>query len=393
MKKILGILLALAFLVTVVGTGVFLYRKSHKPPVVYQTSTPQRATIIKKAVATGSVVPRREVEIKPQVSGILDQLHVEPGQIVKAGDLVARVRIVPNMVSLAGAQNRVERSKIALEQAQSDFDRNKALVEDGTISRAQFQQYELTLRNAAEEIKAARDNLDLIERGTTSRMATTTSTLVRATVPGMVLEVPVEIGRSVIEANTFNAGTTIATIADMDDMIFKGKVDESEVGKIRQGMQLLLAIGAVEGRQFEAVLEHISPKGVEENGAIQFEIRAALKPQRDLFIRANYSANADIVLDRRDDVLAIDESLLQFEGDEAFVEVETAPQKFERREVELGLSDGIQIEVVAGLAEGDRIKNPNTDALANGGRPGAAAGGARGAGSPLAGGGSRGPRR
>lgn len=390
MKKILGILLALAFLVTVVGTGVFLYRKSRTAPVVYQTASAHRATIIKKAVATGSVVPRKEVEIKPQVSGILDQLMVEPGQIVKAGDLVARIRIVPNMVSLANAQNRVERSKIGLEQAQADYDRNQGLAKDGTISRAQFQVFEIALRNATEESKAARDNLDLIERGTTSRMAATTSTLVRATVPGMVLEVPVEVGRSVIEANTFNAGTTIATIADMDDMIFKGKVDESEVGKIRQGMQLLLTIGAIEGRQFEAVLEHIAPKGVEENGAIQFEIRAALKPQRDLFIRANYSANADIVLDRRDDVLALDESLLQFEGEKPYVEVETAPQKFERRDLEVGLSDGIQIEVISGLAESDKVKNPNTDAAAAAGKPNGAPPAARSGGGAM--GAGRGPR-
>lgn len=206
----------------------------------------------------------------------------------------------------------------------------------------------------------------------------------------MVLEVPVEVGRSVIEANTFNAGTTIATIADMDDMIFKGKVDESEVGKIRQGMQLLLTIGAIEGRQFEAVLEHIAPKGVEENGAIQFEIRAALKPQRDLFIRANYSANADIVLDRRDDVVALDESLLQFEGEKPYVEVETAPQKFERRDLEVGLSDGIQIEAISGLAESDKVKNPNTDAAAAAGKPSGATPAARAGGGAM--GAGRGPR-
>ncbi|MCZ7649772.1 MAG: efflux RND transporter periplasmic adaptor subunit [Thermoanaerobaculia bacterium] len=374
MKKLFGILLALLFLGAVGGSGYLLYKRSQKPPVVFRTEAPVRSTILKKAVATGAVVPRQEVAIKPQVSGILDQLHVEAGQLVKAGDLVARVRVVPNMVNLNSAQSRVERSKIALEQAEADEGRYRALFAEGTVSRAQLDQYEIALRNAREELAAARDNLDIIEKGTTGKLATSTNTLVRATVSGMVLEVPVELGRSVIEANTFNEGTTIATVADMDDMIFKGKVDESEVGKIRTGMQLLLTIGAIERATFEATLEHIAPKGVEDSGAIQFEIRAAVAPQSGLFLRANYSANADIVLDRRDDVLAIDESLLQFEDGKPFVEVEVGEQLFEKRPVEVGLSDGIRIEIVSGLDESARIKQPNTE-LAAPGPAGAAQGG------------------
>ncbi|MCL4839714.1 MAG: efflux RND transporter periplasmic adaptor subunit [Thermoanaerobaculia bacterium] len=374
MKKLFGILLALLFLGAVGGSGYLLYKRSQKPPVVFRTEAPVRSTILKKAVATGAVVPRQEVAIKPQVSGILDQLHVEAGQLVKAGDLVARVRVVPNMVNLNSAQSRVERAKIALEQAEADHGRYRALFADGTVSRAQLDQYEIALRTAREELAAARDNLDIIEKGTTGKLATSTNTLVRATVSGMVLEVPVELGRSVIEANTFNEGTTIATVADMDDMIFKGKVDESEVGKIRTGMQLLLTIGAIERATFEATLEHIAPKGVEDSGAIQFEIRAAVAPQSGLFLRANYSANADIVLDRRDDVLAIDESLLQFEDGKPFVEVEVGEQLFEKRPVEVGLSDGIRIEIVSGLDESARIKQPNTE-LAAPGPAGAAQGG------------------
>jgi len=381
MKKAFVLLLALLFAGLLVGTGWLLYKRSQRPPVVYRTATARHTTIIKKAVATGAVVPRQEVEIKPQVSGIVDQLYVEPGKLVQAGDLVLRVRLVPNMVSLNAAQSRVARAKIALEQAQADYDRNRALAADGTISRAQFQVFEIALRNAQEEQQAARDNLDLIEKGTTSRTAQTTNTLVRSTIAGMVLEVPIEVGHSVIEANTFNAGTTLATVADMDDMIFKGKVDESEVGKLKTGMQLLLTIGAIEGETFEATLEYIAPKGVEESGAMQFEIRAAIKPRRGLFLRANYSANADIVLARRDDVLALDEALLQFDHGKAFVEVQTAPQKFERREVKTGLSDGLQIEIVSGLSEADKVKNPNTD-LEPGGDPGA---GARATGTPAAG--------
>ncbi len=234
-------------------------------------------------------------------------------------------------------------------------------------------------QQAEEELAAASDNLEIVRRGTSGRVGSASTTLVRATIAGTVLEVPVEVGSSVIEANNFNDGTTIASIADLGDMIFEGKVDESEVGKLEEGMALELTIGAVPDKKLAATLEHIAPKGVEEEGAIQFEIRAALAPQTDVFIRANYSANADIVLDRRDQVLAIDEGLLQFEGEKPYVEVETAPQVFERRDLVTGLSDGLQIEVVSGLAEGDKVKNPNPDVAAgSSGAGGGRAGGRRG---------------
>jgi HlyD family secretion protein len=376
MKKVFGILFGLAFLALFVWTGVFLYRKSQKPPVVFTTASPERTTIVKKTVATGSVLPRKEIALKPVVSGIVEELFVEAGQTVQQGDLIARIRLIPNMVSLSAAESRANKAQIALDNARRDLERNQRLFEDGTISAASFQQFELAVQTAEEEVQASIDNLDLIRKGTSERRGNATNTLVRATIGGTVLEVPVEVGTSVIESNNFNEGTTIAALADMDDMIFEGKVDESEVGKIRAGMELVLTIGAVPDRQVRATLEHVAPKGVEENGAIQFEIRAALLPQEDLFIRANYSANADIVLDRRDDVLAIEESLLQFDQGKPFVEVETAPQQFERREITTGLSDGIKIEVLSGLTETDKIKNPNPDARAASGPPGA---GGRGA--------------
>ena len=369
MKRIISILAGVLVLTLFGGTVYFLWAKSQKPETVYLTESPKKATIIKKAVATGSVVPRQEVEIKPRVSGIVESLAVEPGQIIEEGDLIARIRLVPDMVNLNNAQNRVARAQIALDSAAKDFERNKALHRDGIIAQAAFQPFESAYQSAQTELEAARDNLELIQKGILRSAGSTSNTLVRSTIRGMVLEVPVEVGHSVIETNTFNAGTTIATVADMDDMIFEGRVDESEVGKLQPGMTLLLTIGAVENRQLEATLEHIAPKGVEEEGAIQFEIRAAVKPDPNLFLRANYSANADIVLDKREQVLAIDEGLLQFEGEQAYVEVETGPQQFERRNVETGLSDGIQIEIVSGLAETDKVKNPNTDLA-----PGAQAG-------------------
>ena len=358
MKRLLTIFVVFVLLVLFGGTVYFLWAKSRKPETVYQTESPKVADIVKKAVATGSVVPRKEVEIKPRVSGIIETIYVEPGQQVRSGDMIAKIRLVPDMVTLANAQNRVAKAKIALESAQSDFERNAPLVRDGTISKAAFQPFDTALRNAQAEMEAARDNQALIEKGLSRSTGGVTNTLVRSTIAGTVLEVPVEVGNSVIEANTFNDGTTIASVADMSDMIFKGVVDESEVGKLRTGMKLLLTVGAIEGQPLEASLEHIAPKGVEKDGAIQFEIRAALSPRKDVTVRANYSANADIVLDRREQKLAINEALLQFEGGRPYVEVETAPQKFERRNVVTGLSDGIQIEVVSGLRAGDKVKVP-----------------------------------
>ncbi len=373
MKRVLGILVLVLFAVAVLGTGVFLLKKSRKAPVVYQTSTPERATIVKKTVATGSVVPRKEVAIKPMISGIVEELPVEPGQRVVAGQLIAKVRVIPNMVQLSGAESRVNKAGIALADAERELERRRRLFAEGTIPEAERDSAEIAWRQATEELAAARDNLDIVRKGTSARVASSSTTLVRSTIGGTVLEVPVEVGNSVIEANNFNDGTTIASVADLGDMIFEGRVDESEVGKIREGMELLLTVGAVPDQKLRATLERIAPKGVEEEGAIQFEIRAALAPQDDVAIRANYSANADIVLDKREDVLAIDEGLLQFDGERPYVEVEVAPQVFERRDLEVGLSDGLKIEVVSGLAEGEKIKNPNPD-LAGGRGAGAARG-------------------
>jgi len=357
-KKLLMILLGLVVLSLFAGTIFYLYSKSEKPATVFATESPVVTTNIKKTVATGSVVPRREVEIKPQVSGIVDRIFVQPGDPVARGDLIARVAIIPNMVNLNNAENRANQAQISLDNAKLELERNRRLRDEGILAAADYQRFELAYENAEEEFGAAVNNLELIKKGTLAKSESTSNTLVRATIAGMVLEVPLEEGDSVIEANTFNDGTTIATIADMDELIFEGKVDESEVGKLRPGMGLLLNIGAMEGEKFEATLEHIAPKGVEENGAIQFEIRAALAERDDAVIRANYSANADIVLDRRDEVLAINESLLQFEDDKTYVEIETGEQQFEKRYVTTGLSDGIQIEVLEGLSAGDKIKKP-----------------------------------
>jgi HlyD family secretion protein len=374
MKKILGIALLAVFVLLVLGTGVFLYRKSNKPPVVYTTATPVRTDIVKKTVATGSVVPREEVEIKPLVSGIVDELYVAEGQRVGKGDPIAKVRVIPEMSRLSEGESRVNKARISLGDAEREYERQKNLFAEGTVPEADLDRAEIAREQAQEELEAAKNSLDIVRSGTSERVAEAATTLIRATAAGTVLEVPVEVGDSVIQANNFNEGTTVATVADMTDMIFEGKVDESEVGKLRTGMELLLTIGALPDAELRATLEHIAPKGKEENGAIQFEIKAAVVNDPGLELRANYSANADIVLDRRENVLAIDEGLLQFEGEQTYVEVETAPQTFERRDVTTGLSDGIQIEIVSGLAESDRVKNPNLDAESASAAGGAAGG-------------------
>ena len=328
--------------------------------MVFETAKAFRSDIIKKTVATGTIAPKKEVAIKPRVSGIIEKVYVVEGQMVKNGDAIAKVKIVPDMVSLNNAKNRVQMAELAVQDAQLNFDRQKKLVDQGVIAEAEFQPTRTQLMNVKQELLAAESNLQLIEEGALKDQGSSSNTVIRSTSTGMVLEVPMKEGNSVIESNTFNEGTTIATIADMGEMIFEGKVDESEVGKIKEGMNLLITIGALEGHTFTARLDHISPKGVEENGAIQFKIKAEVALQKGVFIRSGYSANADIVLERRDSVLAIQEALLIFGNspDSTFVEVETSEQIFKKRAVKLGLSDGIKIEVLSGIDTTDRIKKP-----------------------------------
>lgn len=356
MKKLLKLLLIIILIGAFLGTIYFLYSKSEEKPVIYKTATPLTTDIYKKTVATGSIVPRKEIEVKPQVSGIIDQIFVEAGTMVKKNDKIALVKIIPNMVALNNAENRLRQAKISFDNAKIDLERNETLQKQGVIADAQLQPFQLTFNTAKEEFKAAQDNVDLVRKGETSRNSRSTNRLIRSTISGMVLDIPVEEGFSVIEANTMNAGTTVSSIADMADLVFEGKVDESEVGKIKEGMELILKIGAIEGETFEAVLEYISPKGVEEEGAIQFEIKAAVKLKEDQFIRAGYSANADIVLEKRKQVLAISEALLQFDGDSAFVEVEGEDQEFTKKYIRTGLSDGINIEILEGVGKDDHLK-------------------------------------
>ena len=356
MKKFIKIFLLVLVLTLFVATIVYLYRKSQEKPVIYQTEKPFITNIIKKTVATGSVIPRKEIEIKPQVSGIVEEVFVEAGKKVRQGDIIARVRIIPDLVNLNNAEARLDKAKISQEDARMNFDRQEKLFKQGVIAASEYQQVQIAMKNAKQEVEAAEDNLELIREGVSKKSGKVTNTLIKSTITGMLLDVPIKVGSSVIETNNFNAGTTIATVADVGDMIFQGKVDETEVGKIVPGMDLFLTIGAIENDTFHATLKYISPKGVLENGAVQFEIKADVKLKDNQFIRAGYSANADIVLARRDKVLALKEGLLVFSGDSTFVEVEKSPQKFEKRLIKTGLSDGINIEIISGITEKDKIK-------------------------------------
>jgi len=358
MKKIIRIVILVVILFVFAATIFYLYNKSRQKPLVYSTEKPFITTIIKKTVATGSVIPRKEIEIKPQVSGIVEEIYVEAGKKVNTGDVIAKVRIIPDLVNLNNAEGRLERARIALDDAQMNWDRKKKLYQQGVIAEAEYQQTDIAFKNAKQEVEAAEANVELIREGVNKKSGKATNTLIRSTISGMVLDVPVKVGSSVIETNNFNPGTTIASVADVGDMIFQGKVDETEVGKIKPGMDLLLTVGAIENDTFHANLKYIAPKGVLENGAVQFEIKADVQLKQNQFIRAGYSANADIVLQQASQVMAIKESLLQFEGDSAYVEVETSPQVFEKRLIKTGLSDGINIQVVSGLKKDDKIKVP-----------------------------------
>ncbi|WP_346855514.1 efflux RND transporter periplasmic adaptor subunit [uncultured Draconibacterium sp.] len=364
MKKVVRILGIVILVGAFGGTLFFLYNKSKKKVDVFENKNPFYSEVVMKTVATGSVVPRFEIEIVPQVSGIIDELYVEAGDKITKGQVVARIKIIPDMVTLNSAETRLNRARINYDDAQIDYDRQQKLFDKEVISYEEFKSAKVGYDSAKEELTAAENNLELIKNGVTKKAESATNTLVRSTIDGMVLDVPVEEGNSVIQANTFNAGTTIASVADMKDIIFEGKVDETEVGKISEGMPIELEIGAIDKEKFAAVLEYISPKGVEENGAIQFEIKANVQLKEGQFIRAGYSANANIVLEKKDSVMVIPEGLLKFENDSSFVEINTGNAEepnYEKRFVQTGLSDGINIEITEGLKLEDKIKGEKID--------------------------------
>ena len=341
----------------VLFAAAFFIKSNSKATISFETKTALITSIEMKTVATGKVIPEDEVEVKPQVQGILQSLFVEEGDFVKEGDLLAKIKVVADEGQLNSAKGRLATAKIVLKNAQIEYDRNKSLFDNEIISQQEFQNADLTYSRAKQDLANAQSDFEIIKLGSAGGSASA-NTNVRATVSGTVLELPVKEGDQVIESNSFNAGTTIAIIADLNKMIFEGKVDESEVGKLEIGMPLKVSLGAIQDKEFEAELKFIAPKGNEEQGAVQFKIEGDVTLESDFFVRAGYSANASLVLERKDSILALAEALLQFDKDteQAYVEVEIEEQKFERRDIEIGISDGINVEIISGISLDDKIK-------------------------------------
>jgi HlyD family secretion protein len=341
----------------VLFAAAYFIKTNNKSAIEYETETAIITSIERKTVVTGKVIPEDEVEIKPQIQGIIETLFVEEGDLVNTGDLLARIKVVPNEQNLNAAQGRLANSKIVLKNAKIDYDRSKDLFSKGIISKQEFENSELRYSQSKQDIANATSDLQIIRSGSAGGAASA-NTNIRATVPGTILEIPVEEGFQVIASNSFNAGTTIATIADLNKMIFEGKVDEAEVGKLKVGMPLEVNLGAIEDQSLEAKLKFIAPKGNEEQGAVQFIIEADLFLNDSIFIRAGYSANASLVLERKDSIMAIPESLLQFdrETENPYVEISLGEQTFEKRDIEIGISDGVNVEIISGLTREDLIK-------------------------------------
>lgn len=362
MKKYVKYILMALVAVIFIGTFVFLYIKSQPQPEVYDEFTLQRMDIRKTTVVTGKIEPRNEVNVKPQISGIITEILKEAGETVQEGEVIAKVKVIPDMGSLSAAQSRLRLAEINRKQAQTDYDREKALFDKGLVAADEYDKIAQALRQAREEVDAAQDNLEVVRDGVSKSNASASSTLIRSTITGLILDIPVKVGNSVILANTFNDGTTIATVANMNDLIFRGNIDETEVGRLSTGMTMKITIGALQDLKFDARLEYIAPKATDQNGANQFEIKAAVNlPSNATNIRSGYSANAEIVLAEAKNVLAVQESAIEFDGDDTYVYVikgEGDKQTYERRKVQTGISDGINIEIRSGVKPNERIRGP-----------------------------------
>ncbi len=357
MNKIVKYALIVILILGVLFAAAFFIKSNSKSAITYETQKPFTSSIEKKTVATGKVIPEDEIEIKPQISGIIDKIYLEEGVNVKAGDLIATIKVVPNEQALNQAQGRVRNAEIALNNVKIEYNRNKALFDKGVISSQDFNNWQLQYDQAIQELDNSRADYRIIRLGSAGG-SSSANTYIRATVDGTVLEIPVREGDQVIESNNFNDGTTIAAIADLGRMIFEGKVDEGEVDKLELGMPLEISLGAIEDKKFDASLKFIAPKGIEEAGAVQFKIEGDVEVDSNFMIRAGYSANASLVLEKKDSIMVIPEALLQFdkETDEPYVEIQVGDQEFERKDIEIGISDGVNVEIVSGLSEEDEVK-------------------------------------
>ncbi len=357
MNKTVKIILGIVLLILFVCVLKYFKDSNKKDVVDYKTAEAFYTSLETKIVATGKLNPEEEIELKPQISGIVDKIMVEEGDLVTKGDLIAKIRVVPNEQALVSAQSRIKTTKFTYDNAKILFDRNKALYEKGVISRQDFENNELSLNQAEEGYLQAQNDYQIIKQGSISGGGSANTNIV-AQISGTILQIPVREGDQVIESNNFNAGTTIATIADMRQMIFEGKVDESEVGKLEEGKDIKVVLGALAEKEFSAKLTFVAPKGIEENGAVQFVIKADVAVESSNKIRAGYSANAEIEVASKDSVLVVNEALLQFNRitEKPFVEILKDNGEFKIKNVEIGISDGINVEIIEGVALLDKIK-------------------------------------
>ena len=359
MKKVIKYIVLALIAVVLIGTFVFLYKKSQPEEIRYQEFTASKQDIARTTVLTGKIVPRNEVNIKPQINGIIAEIFKEAGQMVQKGEVIARLTVIPDMNSHSAAQSRVRLSEINLKQAQTNFEREKALYEKNLVSAEEYEKVEQALNQAREEYAASQESLEVIRDGVSSKNATSSSTLIRSTITGLILDIPVKVGNSVIQANTLNDGTTVATVANMSDLIFEGQIDETEVGSLYEGMPLTITIGALRDYTFDANLEYISPKAIESNGANQFKVKAAVKVDSEHTIRSGYSANAQIELEKKEGVLSVPESALEFIKEDAYVNIrQDDSTTYKQVKVTTGLSDGVNIEIKSGVNEGDVVRGP-----------------------------------
>ncbi|MGK0252755.1 MAG: HlyD family secretion protein [Mariniflexile sp.] len=357
MNKTVKIILVLVVIILLAFVLKYFKDSNSKDVVDFNVDEPFYTSIRTKAVATGKLNPEEEIELKPQISGIVDKILVEEGDIVKKGDLIAKIRVVPNEQSLVSAKSRIVSTKLSYDNSKVLYDRNKTLFEKGVISKQDFENSQLSINQAKETLAQAQNDYQIIKQGSISGGSSANTNII-AQISGTILEIPVREGDQVIESNNFNAGTTIATIADMSLMIFEGKVDEAEVGKLKEGKEIKVILGAIGEKEFPAKLIFVAPKGIEVNGAVQFTIKANVTIDSTINIRAGYSANAEIDIEGKDSVFAIKEGLLQYNRitEKPFVEIQTGEGKFEKKDVTLGLSDGINVEITDGIKKGDKIK-------------------------------------
>lgn len=378
-KKAIYIVLGLIFAIALISGISYLVKSNSTESEAFLTRKPMVQNMDDKVMATGKIVPKEEIEIKPNIAGIIDKILVDEGDRVEAGQLIATVRIIPNIAEVNNAQQNVQNSQLQINNAktnvanmQTQFAMSEKLYKQGVISKqeyltAQQQLYtqQQALKNANQQLVTAQKSLQIVKTGAIPELQGLATTQIRSKAAGTVLEVPVKVGSQVIEANSFNAGTTICSIADLNSLIFQGEIDEAQAGKLKQGMDMNIVIGALQNKSFPGRLTMIAPKGKDTNGTIKFPVEGDVNNPNNEYIRAGFSANGEIVMSSQKNALLLDESLVQYEKsngkDKAFVEVKQPDGKFKKVFVKLGASDGINVQILSGIDKNAEVKvwNPS----------------------------------